>query len=613
MEAPIGTVTLVFTDVEGSTALWDRVPGAMRQALALHDEMMRATLLAAGGYEVKTEGDAFMVAFSTGQQAVDWCLRVQERLMQAPWPEAILSQEEASEHLSEDGKPLFRGLRVRMGVHSGEPICQPDPNTGRMDYFGGMVNRAARVGGAGHGGQVLVSGSVLYRSDSGDVVDLGEHRLKGLEQHEHLHQILPNGLKGRRFPKIKTVDLKKTNLPHRVDRFVGRVHDLDALKRRIAEGHRLITGLGLGGVGKTSLYQRFGHQMLAEFVGGVWFVDLSRAETLVDVLVATAAALDVQLSEADPQEQLSYAIRGRQRVLIIFDNFEQIIEVAGETLEDWLRGAPHAVFLVASQVALRVEGEDIFDIEPLSIDNAMELFFDRASAIQKRFVRTPELETVVREIVEQLDQMPLAIELAAARIRMLSAEQILERLGQRFKLLKGSRKRQNERQATLRSAIDWSWSLLQPVEQLALSQLAVFEGGCTLEAAEAVIDLEATDPDLWIMDVLEKLVDHSLVRRVEPIEGHVRYQMTKSVQIYALEKSVDEHDLRRRHAQYFAQLGTLESIRSMGNVDRSREALLELTTAGLLWRQRWVATTSSRLVVARWSSGTLPFGADLLV
>ena len=613
MEAPTGTVTLVFTDVQGSTALWDRVPGAMRQALTLHDELMRETLIACGGYEVKTEGDAFMVAFQSGQQAVEWCLCVQERLMVAPWPEAILAQKEASEQSSKDGTLLFRGLRVRMGAHSGEPICQPDPNTGRMDYFGGMVNRAARVGGAGHGGQILISGSVVYLGDVGEVVDLGEHRLKGLEQHERLQQILPKILKKRRFPKIKTIELKKSNLSYRVDRFVGRVQDLDELKQRIDEGHRLITGLGLGGVGKTSLYRRFGHRILGEFSGGVWFVDLSRAQTLEDVWVATAVALDVQLSDADPQKQLGYAIRGRECVLIIFDNFEQIVQVAGETLADWLHIAPKATFLVASQVALRIEGEDIFDIEPLSIDDAMELFFDRASAIQKRFSRTPKLETTVRQIVAQLDQMPLAIELAAARIRMLSAEQILQRLDQRFKLLRGSRKGQNEHQATLRSAIDWSWSLLQPVEQLALSQLAVFEGGCTLEAAEAIIDLEAVDPDLWVMDVLEKLVDHSLLRQVEPIEGHVRYQMTKSVQIYALEKGVDERDVRRRHAQYYAQLGTAESIRCMGHVDRSREALLEIDNCraaveAALEAQDFESACGCALVVGRVALWRGPFG-----
>ena len=494
LDAPTGQVTLVFTDVQGSTVLWDQVPDGMREALALHDAIMRETLAAADGYEVKTEGDAFMVAFASASAAVGWCLRVQERLMAADWPAEILCQDEAREVLAEDGTPVLRGLRVRMGAHAGTPICQPDPNTGRMDYFGGMVNRAARVGGAGHGGQILVSGSAWQeingQADGAEVIDLGEHALKGLERREHLRQILPAPLAARSFPRVKTPNLKKTNLPVRLDSFFGREPEIEDLEKRVAEGQRLITLLGAGGTGKTRLSQRFGGKMLAQFPGGVWFADLTEARSLSGILSAMGTALDVPLTQKDPEAQLANAIMGRGRVLIILDNFEQVVEHGTETVGRWLQRAPEAVFLVSSRILLRIEGEEALYLDPLPVAEAVNLFYDRGRSVQPSFERSDDNEPIVTEICERLDCMSLAIELAAARVRMLAPDQIRQRLSQRFKLLRGQRRDLSDRQATLRGAIDWSWDLLKPYERSALAQLAIFHGGCTLEAAEAVINLD---------------------------------------------------------------------------------------------------------------------------
>jgi predicted ATPase/class 3 adenylate cyclase/Tfp pilus assembly protein PilF len=584
LDAPIGQVTLVFTDVEDSTVLWDQVPDGMREALALHDAIMRETLGAAQGYEVKSEGDAFMVAFASAPAAVGWCLQVQERLMAADWPAEILGQDEAREVLAEDGTPLLRGLRVRMGAHAGTPICQPDPNTGRMDDFGGVVNRAARVGGAGHGGQILVSGSAWQEiggeADGAEVIDLGEHALKGLERREHLRQILPAALAGRSFERIKTPNLKKTNLPARLDSFFGREPEMDDLEKRLADGQRLITLLGAGGTGKTRLSQRFGGKMLAQFTGGVWFADLTEARSLSGILSAMGTALDVPLIQKDPMAQLADAILGCERVLIILDNFEQVVEHGAETVGRWLQRAPEAVFLVSSRTLLRIEGEEVLYLDPLPVAEAVNLFYDRGRAVQPSFARCDDNEPIVTEICERLDCMSLAIELAAARVRMLAPEQIRQRLSQRFKLLRGQRRDLSDRQATLRGAIDWSWDLLKPQEQSTLAQLAIFRGGCTLEAAEAVTDLADFEDEPWVMDTVEALVDHSLLRRTEPLAGHSRYRMLESVREYAMQKLGDgAPSAALRQAQYFATFGNeefLDSLDRHGGVQRRQRLALEI-------------------------------------
>ncbi len=580
---PTGTVTLVFTDIQGSTALWEHFGTDFEALLDLHDNLFRAAIENHSGYEVKTEGDAFMVAFQQPRDAVRFCLDVQERLHTTDWPQTLLSNEAIADFAGVSDNGAFRGLRIRMGAHTGTPRCKPDPNTGRMDYFGRMVNRAARVGGVGHGGQVLVSSDTweaLGDMPDTEMLDLGEHALKGLERREHIRQVLPTSLAARTFPRIKTPDLKKTNLPARLDSFFGREPELEDLNQRIGADQRLITLLGAGGTGKTRLVQRLGGTQLASFSGGVWFCDLSEARSKAGILSAMGLALDVPLTSKDPEAQLADAILGRARVLVILDNFEQVVEHAAETVGRWLLRAPEAVFLVTSRALLRIEGEEVLYLDPLPVDEAVNLFCDRARAVQPGFERTDKNAPAVTEIVERLDCMSLAVELAAARVRMLSPEKILERLSQRFKLLRGQRRDQPARQATLRGAIDWSWELLKPYEQSALSQLAVFHGGCTLEAAEAVVDLGAFEEAPWVMDVVEALVDHSLLRRVEPYPGHVRYRMLESVREYSAEKlGAETAATALRHGSHFASFGEqafLESLDTHGGVERCKALALEL-------------------------------------
>ncbi len=591
VEAPTGTVSLVFTDIQGSTSLWEHFGGEFKSVLDRHNRIFREAIDEFGGYEVKTEGDAFMVAFQEAEPAVAMCLAVQERLYEAQWSDTLSGPYTLDDievvsmaGATEDG--LHRGLRVRMGVHTGEVDAEPDPVTGRMDYFGRMVNRAARVGGVGHGGQLLVSDAAWRAAFATgsfadvEVTDLGEHALKGLERRERLRQLLPLALAGRTFPRLRTPNLKKTNLPTRIDSFFGREEEMAELESRVADGQRLITLLGAGGTGKTRLSQRFGAKMLGEFPGGVWMCDLCEARSAHGIVTAVGAALDVPLTQEDPEAQIANAILGRGRTLFLLDNFEQVAECAPETVGRWLQRAPEAVFLVTSQVLLRIAGEKAFYLAPLPATEAIDLFFDRARAVQPSIVRTPENTPVVQEIVERLDCMSLAVELAAARVRLLPPEKILSRLSQRFKLLRGERRDQVARQATLRGAIDWSWDLLQPPECAALAQLSVFHGGCSLEAAEDVVELSDFEDDPWVLDVLQKLVDHSLLRLVEPYPGEVRYRMLESIRVYASEKLGDDAlATASRHAQFFASYGSEESLDALshhGSVDRRKKLGLDL-------------------------------------
>ncbi len=587
--APTGTVTLVFTDIQGSTALWEYFGKSFKPLLDRHNAIVRAAIAKYGGYEVKTEGDAFMVAFGEALSAVRFCLEVQEQLHAAPWPPSLLEEESIAEvaGLSPDGG--FRGLRIRMGIHTGEPTFEIDPTSGRMDYFGRMVNRAARVGGVGHGGQVLLSnatwGQVQDHLESTQFQDLGDHALKGLEAHERIWQVMPASLAKRVFPRIKTPYLEKTNLPLRLDSFVGRAPQLQALAERLVEGKtRLLTLLGAGGTGKTRLAERFGGLHLDDFPGGVWFCDLSETHSLEGVLSAIGRALEVPLTSKDPTGQLGDALHGRGELLVILDNFEQVVDHGSSTVGAWTQRAPAARFLVTSRRPLGLGGEQVLALEPMSPAESVRLFEERAQLARSDFRVTEDNRPVVAEVVERLDCMALAIELAAARVRTMPPEKIRARLSERFRLLRGQRRDQAARQATLEGAIAWSWELLKPWEQAALAQCSVFRGGFDVEAAEAIVELESFDEAPWAVDVVTVLLDHSLLRVGEPIPGSERFGLYESIRVYASEKLQDQGpeaaaSLKSRHAAYYSGLGRQEHIDSLythGGAEVRRKLLLEL-------------------------------------
>jgi predicted ATPase len=487
-DLPSGTVTFLFTDVEGSTKLLHEL-GAEEyaQALAEHRRALRNAFAAHGGVEVDTQGDAFFFAFPTAPGALSAAASALEGL--APTP-----------------------IRVRMGLHTGTPHLAEE------GYVGEDVHLGARIAAAGHGGQVLVSKETRELVDA-DVTDLGEHRLKDFAEPVWIFQ-----LGSERFPPLKTIS--NTNLPHPASSFVGRDRELAEVAALLQDGARLLTLTGPGGSGKTRLAIEVASELVPAFKAGVFWVGLAtvRDPTLVTETVA-------QMLGA--QDGLADHIRERE-LLLLLDNLEQVVEAA-PGLAALVETCPNLRLLVTSRELLRVQGEVGYELPPLAESEAVELFCARSRL---------EPDETIAELCRRLDSLPLAVELAAARTSVLSPAQIVERLAQRLDLLKGGRDAE-ARQQTLRAAIAWSHELLTENEQRLFARLAVFAGGCTLEAAEQI-----TDADL---DTLQSLVDKSLVR---VREGN-RFWMLETIREYAveqLEESGEAERLRRRHAEHFLEL-----------------------------------------------------------
>ena len=499
-ELPTGTVTFLFTDVEGSTRLLDEL-GSERyaEALAQHRELIRETSRAHGGVEVDTQGDSFFLAFARAS-------------------DAVTAAEEAQRDLA--------GGPVRRGLHTGEPLRTPE------GYVGPDVHKAARIADAGHGGQVLVSTSTCELLDD-RLKDLGEHRLKDLSAPERLFQ-----LGDREFPPLRS--LYRTNLPLPATPFLGRereLRDVAALLSR--EDIRLLTLTGPGGAGKTRLALQSAAEAADSYPDGVRWVPLAEVRDPSLVLAAVAQALEVT---EEPARALPDVLAGElagKRVLVLLDSLEHLLPDAVVDI-GLLRDIAGPVVLVTSRERLQLQGEHVYDVPALAPDDAAELFLARARSLGSPLERSEALD----ELCRRLDHLPLAIELAAARSRLFSVEQLLGRLGERFDLLKAGRDA-DPRQQTLSATIEWSYDLLDDPEQELFRRLSVFSGSCSLEAAEAVCD---ADPD-----PLQSLLDKSLLRRRDVAEGP-RYWMLETIREFAilrLDESREARELRRRHAEHF--------------------------------------------------------------
>ena len=516
---PTGTVTFLFTDIEGSATLWEQYPDAMQVALARHDRLLRHAIESSDGSIVKSTGDGVYAAFATAADALAACLAIQR----------VLQTGEAGASNPEPTAPEARtpiALKVRMGLHTGAAELRDG------DYFGASLNRAARIMSVAHGEQVLLSSATaeLLRGQLPEGVtlrELGEHRLKGLLNRERLLQVVASDLRAN-FPPLAS--LTGHSLPAERDAFVGRREPLAELARRLDAGARLVSVLGLGGTGKTRLVTRFGWNSLGAFPGGVWFCDLSEARSLDGILHAVARGLDVPLGKDDPVTQLGHAIAGRGKCLVILDNFEQVARHVGETLGQWLNRASAAQFLVTTREVLGLTGEEVIALAPLAPSDAVALFMRRAEAAKSGFKPSAEDEAAITPLVKLLEGLPLAIELAAARVRVIPPRTLLLRMSERFKLLSSTGGRV-DRQATLRAVFDWSWDLLSLPEKAALAELSAFEGGFTLESVEEILDLSAYDNAPSPMDALQSLVHKSLVRQVTDD----RFDLLVSVQEYAAE------------------------------------------------------------------------------
>jgi predicted ATPase/class 3 adenylate cyclase len=488
---PSGTVTLVFTDIEGSTALLDNLGAeAYKEALADHRRALREAFGAHAGYEVDEAGDGLFYAFASASEAVTAVAQAMASLADRP-------------------------VRIRVGVHTGEPVLDPPK------YVGVDVHKAARIMSAAHGGQVLLSGATRELVAE-DVLDLGRHRLKDLADQVSLYQLGAN-----RFPPLRTIS--NTNLPVPLSSFVGREQEVTEVLSLIRdEGARLVTLAGPGGTGKTRLALEAAGELVSEFGAGVFWVGLAPVRDPALVVVTIAQTLGAK-------QELAAHIGGKQ-LLLVLDNLERVVESAVE-LAALLQACPKLRLLGTSRELLRVDGEVVYPVPALAEPEAVELFCARS--------RMKPDEAVV-ELCGRLDNLPLALELAAARVSVLTPSQILERISQRLDLFRAGRDA-DPRQQTLRATIAWSYDLLSPDEQRLFARMAVFRGGCTLEAAEEVVDAD--------LDALQSLVDKSLLRHSEE-----RFWMLETIREYAREllKGSSEADaVRRRHADQYLALGEL--------------------------------------------------------
>jgi predicted ATPase len=507
-ELPTGTVTFLFTDVEGSTRLLHELGDAYADALGEHRKALRECFGRHGGVEVDAQGDAFFVAFARASDALAAAAAGRDVLASGP-------------------------IRVRIGVHTGEPLVADG------GYVGIDVHRAARIAAAGHGGQILVSQSTQDLAGSELLNDLGEHRLKDLTAPERIYQFGDDD-----FPPLKS--LNATNLPVQPTPFVGREQELSQVLALLSS-HYLVTLTGAGGSGKTRLALQAAAETVEEYPDGVWFVSLAavRDPQLVEPTIAQAVGSPDDLREF---------LRGK-KALILLDNLEQLLPDAAGII-----ASLQTRVLATSRTRLNVAAEQEYPVPTLRLDDAVALFTQRARQLKPAF----EPDEHVRGIAARLDGLPLALELAAARVKVLTPKQILERLGRSLELLTSGAHDAPERQRTLRATIEWSYQLLDPVEQDLFTHLAAFAGSFELEAAEAVC---AAD-----LDVLQSLVDKSLLRHTE--EG--RFFILATIREFALERmheSSDSVSARQRHQEYFLELAEELNERGLAAGPRELTAL----------------------------------------
>ncbi len=615
------TLAYWFSDLEASTRLWEEHPEAMHEALARHDAILRNAVAEAGGSVVKTTGDGLMAVFEGAEGAIIAGVLAQQTLEEEDWTET-------------------GPLRVRIGIHIGEA----QPRAG--DYYGPAVNRAARIMSAAHGGQTLVSRAIVTDVRDGlpaDVGfrDLGEHRLKDLAGPEHLYQLVVPGLP-EAFPPVATLDLRPNNLPTQTSVFLGRDTELDELRALIDEpGARLVTLTGPGGTGKTRLALQAAVDQLDRFDDGLFFVDLADERDADGVFSAIVRTIGIEGAvDAAPLEALQETLAERH-MLLVLDNFEQVT-TAATGLATVLQACPAISVVVTSREALRVRGERLYPVEPLSLppsgngsappleavleSEAVRLFVERAVEVRPDFEVTESNVPAIAAITIQLDGLPLALELAAARLKLFSAEDLSHRLQSRLDLLRGGSRDMPGRQQTLRDTIEWSYDLLSEPERRLFQVFGIFAGG-RFDAVEAVAGRIDALADVDVIDGLESLVDKSLIRRIE--DDGPWFTMLETIREYAAERLAEDDELaaaaRRAHADYYVALAdrlrpdlvgdtrarTLDELsRELGNLRSSWRYWVE---AADVERLEQLLDTLWALHDARgWYRGVIDLANDLL-
>jgi predicted ATPase/class 3 adenylate cyclase len=564
MVLPSGAVTLLFTDIEGSTRLWERHFEAMREALRDHDLLLRELIEQHDGYVFNTVGDAFHGAFASPVNAVAAAVAIQRALHVASWPGAIT-------------------LRVRMALHSGACVERDG------DYFGPVINRVARLEAIAAGGQVVLSGTTATLVESAlppgvELLDLGEHQLKDLGRPELVFQVVAEGLP-HSFPPLRSLDnpALRHNLPRQLSTFIGRereVADVAALVR----AHPLVALVGPGGAGKSRLSLQVAADAVDGSADGVWLVELAALADKSLVAAAISRALGVPENPERPALDALVDAVGDRRLLLVVDNCEHLLQASAAAIGQLLRSCPGVQVLATSREPLGLPGEVVYRVPCLDVPpydavdpvevmefEAVRLFVERGAAARGDVQLGPDSAPTIAAICRHLDGLPLAIELAAVRLRSMSVEEVASRLDQRFRLLRGGSEGRPDHQRTLEATIDWSYSMLDDREKLVLDRLSVFAGGCQLRAAEAVCAGNELD-DVDVADLLSQLVDKSLVGA--DLAGAGRYELLESIQQFVAARLAgrgDEEVARTRtvHLAYYAEF-TEEADRGLDSAEADR-------------------------------------------
>ena len=584
-DLPTGTVTLLFSDLEGSTRLVQQLGERYADVLAECRHLLRHLFVQYHGSEVDTQGDAFFVAFARASDAVAAAAAIQRVLAEHAWPGGI-------------------SVRVRIGLHTGEPKLTAD------GYIGMDVHHAARIMSAGHGGQILLSPTTRqlveqYLPEGTSLEDLGEHRLKDLGRPSHLFQLSLQGLPTD-FPPLKTLDTHPNNLPIQPTPFIGREKEVAAVTQLLRRpGVRLVTLTGTGGVGKTRLGLHVAAELCDDFTDGVFVIALAPMNDPTQVIPAIAQTLAISEASDRPLYTLLQAFLKEKQLLLLLDNFEQVGEAAVD-LAELLTACPRLKILVTSRVRLHVRAEHEFTVPPLSVPTlkqlpdlkalshyeAVALFIERAQASRPDFSVTNANAPAVAAICAHLDGLPLALELAAARVKHFSPQTLLSRLEQGLSVLTGGARDLPARQQTLRGAIAWSYDLLSPEEQKLFRHLAVFVDGWDLEAAEALCMARgklAAD----MLEGLAELLDKSLLRQEEQAEGETRFWMLQTLREFGLEQLARCEELeatRQAHAEYYLHLAEEAQPSLQATEQRRWMARLEQEHENLRAALGWLLT-----------------------
>ena len=542
---PSGTVTFLFSDIEASTVRWEKNAGLMKIAFSRQEAIMRETMKSYEGYVYKMVGDAFQVAFNTARDAVHAAVADQQSLQSEPWGE-------------------IGPIMIRMALHTGvvEERAQ--------DYVGPVLNRVARLMSAGHGGQILLSQTTyeLLRDDilmQVIITDLGEHRLKDLNHPEHIFQVSAPGI-NTSFPALITLNAYPNNLPLQLTSFIGRQSQINEILH-LLESNRLVTLCGPGGTGKTRLAIQVASHVLSSFKHGVYFIDLAPISDPLLVSHAIAETLCIQENSNEPLVKSVIRFLYEKEILLVLDNFEQIIETA-PLISDLLSSAPAIQVMITSRQPLRISGEQEYQVFPMNTPEldelalineftqyeAIELFVRRSQSVRPDFEIADHNARAIAEVCTHLDGLPLAIELAAARIRIMDPKQLLNRIEHRFTELKDGMRDLHPRQQTLLATIDWSYDLLEESEKELFTKLSVFQGGRTSEAAAAVCG-----PGLVydILSGLQSLTEKNLLFVEQGLDSTNRFLMLETIHDYARQKLSEfgEPDrIKRVHAEHFLEL-----------------------------------------------------------